>query len=77
MQKHTVGSKHPVRQYFKTVVAGISDKIPEGALENIWYEKSHIPNRPQLCEDMEVIFDKENMDDEFGASYGEGEEEHI
>ena len=54
------------KEYFKTKVAQFT-KTLEGAFGSIWYGIFHVPQRPQLCTDMETIFDKEIMLDEFNA----------
>ena len=47
------------KDYFEITVAQFTKQIPEEALDSIQYGISDVPQRPQLCKDMDAIFDKE------------------
>ena len=42
--------------YFKSIVAKISDKIQTAAIDSIGYGISQVPKRPQLCIETDDIF---------------------
>ena len=48
--------------YSKSTVSKILGKIPTVALDNIWYGISHVPKSPQLCTEMEEIFNNDTME---------------
>ena len=57
----------PNEDYFKTAVSKISDKIASETLESIWYGISQVHKRPQICTDMDEIFNEEIKDEEFNT----------
>ena len=46
----------------------IFGKIPSEAIERIWYGISHVPRRPQLCTDINEIFDRDITEKEFSTA---------